>query len=134
MINWGDWMFSNPWLQQERQECKRGVLVSTEINPAMCLCEFCVAASSPVNLRPGSRGKIQAVQQVARESGIADSEILGYGAPTPLVTLKIMSGCQSSGARVATLRVTPDSGATVNIIRQNLFLNCCCHKLFYQIM
>merc|ERR1712240_115983 len=121
-INLGDWMFSNPWLQEERQECKRGVLVSAEMNPAMCMCEFCVAANSPVNLRPGSRGKIRAVQQVARESGIgtSDPEILGYGAPTPLVTLKIMSGCQGSGARVATLRVTPDTGATVDIIRYDI--------------
>ena len=81
-----------------------------------------MAASSPVNLRPGSRGKIRAVQQVARESGMgtSDPEILGYGAPTPLVTLKIMSGCQGSGARVATLRVTPDTGATVDIIRYDI--------------
>ena len=86
-------MFSNPWLQEKKQECKRGVLVSAELNLAMCSCEFCIAASSPVNLRPGSRGKIRAVQQVARESGTSDPEILGYGALTPLVTLKILSGC-----------------------------------------
>merc|ERR1711873_198759 len=77
-INWGDWMFSNPWLQEKRQGCKRGVLVSPEMNPAMCTCEFCVAASSQVNLRPGSRGKIWAVQQVVRESGISDPLVFGF--------------------------------------------------------
>ena len=45
---------------------------------------------------------------------------MGYGAPTPLVTLKIMSGCQNNGSRVATLRVTPDTGATVDIIRNDI--------------
>merc|ERR1711873_368955 len=54
IINWGDWMFSNPWSQEEKQGCIRGVLVSPEMNPEVCTCEFCVAASSPVNLRPGS--------------------------------------------------------------------------------
>ena len=49
-----------------------------------------------------------------------DPEILGYGAPTPLVTLKIMSGCQGCTTRVATLRVTPDTGATVDIIRYDI--------------
>ena len=37
-----------------------------------------------------------------------------------MVTLKIMSGCQSNGSRVATLRVTPDTGATVDIIRNDI--------------
>ena len=45
---------------------------------------------------------------------------MGYGAPTPLVTLKIMSGCQNNGSRVATLRVTPDTGVTVDIIRNDI--------------
>ena len=46
--------------------------------------------------------------------------ILGIGAPTPLVALKIVSGCQNKGARVATLRVTPDTGATVDVIKQDI--------------
>merc|ERR1711873_170963 len=39
-INWGDWIFSNPWSQEEKQGCRRGVLVSPEMNPEMCICEF----------------------------------------------------------------------------------------------
>ena len=27
-INWGGWMFKNPWLQEEQQMCRRGVLVN----------------------------------------------------------------------------------------------------------
>ena len=49
-----------------------------------------------------------------------DPPRINWGASTPLVTLKIMSGCQSSGSRVATLRVTPDTGETVNIIRHDI--------------
>ena len=119
-INYGDWIFSNPWSQQEVQGCKRGVLVSPELNPEMCTCDFCTERNPTVNLRPGSRGKIRAVSQYAREAGIKDPDILGYGAPTPLVALKIMAGCQNNGSRVATLRVTPDTGATVDIIRNDI--------------
>ena len=81
-INWGGWMFKNPWVQEEQQTCRRGVLVNLGIDSAPCSCDFCKAACSPVNLRPGSRGKIRVVQQVARESGkgTTDAEILGVGA------------------------------------------------------
>ena len=115
-------MFKNPWMQDEQQTCRRGVLVSLGVDLAPCLCDFCKATCSPVNLRPGSRGKIQAVQQVARESrkGLTDPEILGVGAPTLLVALKIMSGCQGKGARMASLRVTPDTGATVDVIKYDI--------------
>ena len=85
-INWGDWRFSKPWMQEETQKCRRGVLVDLGIDPAQCTCNFCQANCSPVNLRPGSRGKIRVVQQVAREKsgkGTTDPEILGVGAPTP---------------------------------------------------
>ena len=76
-VNYGDWIFSNPWSQKEVEGCRKGVLVSPEINPEMCTCEFCIEKNSPVNLRPGSKGKIQAVHQYAREAGIKDPDILG---------------------------------------------------------
>ena len=63
------------------------------------------------------------MQQVAREKsgkGTTDPEILGVGAPTPLVALKIMSGCQGKGSRMASLRVTPDTGATVDVIKHDI--------------
>ena len=118
-INFGDWVFSNPW-SKGNENRRQGILTSPELNPGMCTCEFCTKLNSSMNLRPGSRGKIRAVSQYAKEAGVKDSDILGYGAPTPLVTLKIMAGCQSNGSRVATLRVTPDTGATVDIIRNDV--------------
>ena len=63
-INWGDRAFSNPWVQEEPQECRRGVLVNLGIDSAQCTCDFCQANCPPVNLRPGSRGKIRVVQKV----------------------------------------------------------------------
>ena len=63
-INWGDRVFSNPWVQEEPQECRRGVLVNLGIDSAQYTCNFCQANCPPVNLRPGSRGKIRVVQEV----------------------------------------------------------------------
>ena len=62
------------------------------------------------------------MQQVVKDSGKknTDPEILGVGAPTPLVALKIMSGCQKKGSRMASLRVTPDTGATVDVIKYDI--------------
>merc|ERR1711867_308818 len=71
----------------------------------------------PINLRPKSRGKIRVVQKVP---GQTQPGFLGLGAPTLLVALKIMSGCQGKGARMASLRVTPDTGATVDVIKQDI--------------
>ena len=52
--------------------------------------------------------------------GAIEPGILGIGAPTPLVALKIMSGCQGKGAKMASLRVTPDTGATVDVIKHDI--------------
>merc|ERR1711954_598163 len=38
----------------------------------------------------------------------------------PLVALKIMAGCQGMGDRIATLRVTPDTGATCDVIKEKI--------------
>ena len=46
--------------------------------------------------------------------------LAGIGAPTPLVALKIMSGCQGKGAKMASLRVTPNTGATVDVIKHDI--------------
>merc|ERR1712115_598578 len=114
-INWGDVRFSNPWLQEP--QCRRGVLVNLGLDPAHCTCDFCISYCNPINLRPRARGKIRAVQKVP---GQTQPGILGFGAPTPLVALKIMAGCQGKGDRIATLRVTPDTGATCDVIKENV--------------
>ena len=62
-----------------------------------------------------AKGRRRQVQGGAIEPGI-----LGLGAPTPLVALKIMSGCQGKGAKMASLRVTPDTGATVDVIKHDI--------------
>ena len=36
------------------------------------------------------------------------------------MALKIMAGCQDKEARVATLWVTPDTGATCDVIKENI--------------
>ena len=107
-IYWGDSLFSNPWIQDP--QCKRGVLVNLGLNLSHCECDFCTSHTIPTNLRRGTRGKICAIQQVP---GQCQPGILGFGAPTPLVALKIMAGCQGKGNRIATLRVTPDMGPRV---------------------
>ena len=114
-INWGDGIFSNPWLQ--KPQCRRGVLVNVGLDPSHCTCDFCQSHCNPINLRPKGRGKIRVVQKVP---GQTQPGILGIGASTPLVALKIVSRCQDKGARVATIRVTPDTGATVDVIKQDI--------------
>ena len=37
-----------------------------------------------------------------------------------MVALKIMSGCQEKGAKMASLWVTPDTGATVDVIKYDI--------------
>ena len=99
------------------------MLVNSGIDSAQYTCNFCQANCPPVNLRPGSRGKIRVVQKVVGDKsggGTIEPGILGLGAPTPLVALKIMSGCQGKGAKMASLRVTPDTGATVDVIKHDI--------------
>ena len=55
-INWGDRIFSNPWLQEP--QCRRGVLVNLGLDPAHCTCDFCNSYCNPINLKPKARGKI----------------------------------------------------------------------------
>ena len=114
-IYWGDKLFSNPWMLEP--QCRRGVLVNLGLDPSHCTCDFCTSCSNPTKLRPRTRGKICAVQKVP---GQCQPGILGFGAPTPLVALKIMAGCQGKGDRIATLRVTPDTGATCDVIKENI--------------
>ena len=71
-INWGDWVFSNPWVQEEPQECRRGVLVNLGIGSAQCTCDFCQENCHPVNLRPRSRGKIRVMQEVVGDKSRGD--------------------------------------------------------------
>ena len=111
-IYWGDKLFSNPWRLDP--QCRRGVLTGLGLDPSNCSCDYCGSQSAPTNLRPGTRGKIRAVQKVP---GQCQPGILGFGAPTPLVALKIMANCQKKGNRIATLWVTPDTGATCDVIR-----------------
>merc|ERR1711867_315533 len=111
-IFWGDQLFSNPW--RIDPQCRRGVLTGLGFNQSSCSCDYCASQSAPTNLRRGIRGKIRAVQTVP---GQCQPGILGFGAPTPLVTLKVMASCQKKGSRIANLRVTPDTGATCDVIR-----------------
>merc|ERR1711867_249491 len=111
-IFWGDQLFSNPW--RTDPQCKRGVLTGLGLDQSSCPCDYCASQSAPMNLRRGIRGKIRAVQTVP---GQCQPGILGFGAPTPLVTLKIMASCQQKGSKIANLRVTPDTGATCDVIR-----------------
>merc|ERR1711867_182069 len=111
-IFWGDQLFSNPWRMDP--QCKRGVLTGLGLDQSSCSCDYCASQSAPTNLRRGIRGKIRAVQTVP---GQCQPGILGFGAPTPLVTLKVMASCQKKGSRIANLRVTPDTGATCDVIR-----------------
>ena len=60
------------------------------------------------------------MQKVVGDKSGGEPEILGLGAPTPLVALKIMSGCQGKGAKMASLCVTPDTGATVDVIKHDI--------------
>merc|ERR1712215_186669 len=114
-INWGDGTFGNPWLQEPQY--RRGILVNLGLDPAHCTCDFCQSYCNPINLRPKGRGKIRVVQKVP---GQTQPGILGFGAPPPLVPLKIVSGCHNKGARMATLCVTPDTGATVDVIKEDI--------------
>ena len=111
-ILWGDHLFSNPWRADPR--CRRGVLIGLGLVQSNCPCDYCVSQPAPMNIRRGLRGKIRAVQKVP---GQCQPGILGFGAPTPLVTLKIMANCQQKGSKIASLRVTPDTGATCDVIR-----------------
>ena len=95
-------------------QCRRGVLINLGLDPTHCTSDYCTSQSVPTTLRRGTRGKIRAIQKVPGQS---QPGILGFGAPTPLVALKIMAGCQGKGDRVPTLRVTPDTGATCDVIR-----------------
>merc|ERR1712239_66963 len=110
-IFWGDQLFSNPW--RADPQCRRGVLIGLGLYQSNCPCDYCASQSAPTNLRRGIRGKIRAVQTVP---GQCQPGILGFGAPTPLVALKIMANCQKKGSRIASLRVTPDTGATCDVI------------------
>ncbi len=114
-IYWGDKLFSNPWRLEP--QCRRGVLVHLGLDLSHCTCDYCTSHSIPTNLRRGTRGKICAIQKVP---GQCQPGILGFGAPTPLVALKIMAGCQGKGDRIATLRVTPDTGATCDVIKEKI--------------
>ena len=67
-IEWGDRAaFSNPWEQEEPVECRRGILFSLGDNSLCCTCDYCQAVCPPVNLRPGSRAQIRAVQKVVAQ-------------------------------------------------------------------
>merc|ERR1712089_58062 len=114
-IYWGDKLFSNPWIMEP--QCRRGVLTNLGLDMFHCICDYCRSQSAPTHLRRGIRGKVRVLQKVP---GQCQPGILGFGAPTPLVTLKIMAGCQGKGDRIATLKVTPDTGATCEVIKEKI--------------
>ena len=105
-IEWGDRAaFSNPWEQERPVDCRRGILISPEGNSSCCTCDYCRAVCALVNLRPGSRAKISAVQKaVSQGKGGYDIEpdiLARLGAPTPLVPIKLMAECQSKKNKMA---------------------------------
>ena len=42
------------------------------------------------------------------------------GVPTPLIPLRLMAECQNKEPKLAKVRVCPDTGATVDILREDV--------------
>merc|ERR1712089_42842 len=83
-IYWGDKLFSNPWKMEP--QCRRGVLANLGLDMSLCVCDYCRSQPAPTYLRRGIRGKVRAIQNVP---GQCQPGILGFGAPTPLVTSQV---------------------------------------------
>ena len=56
----------------------------------------------------------------SKDKDIEPDILARLGAPTPLVPIRIMAECQSKESKLATVRVCPDTGATCDVLREDV--------------
>ena len=52
--------------------------------------------------------------------GVRPDILSRLGAPTPLIPIRIMAECQNKDPKLATVRVCPDTGATCDVLREDV--------------